>query len=470
MDELQLGLLGLGVMAVGGVVGYNLWQARRHRALAEGLFMRKQVAAQEYGNEDRMEPGADWNAGHPRFETVDTRAMALPQEEDRGDGGRLTYAAHHRLPDPVCLEDDPAASPARGLDLSSQESVVLRSPSEESSPARAEQELVQSLQSAGSSEFSVFQPRDSDYPDLAPETRVDPLPVSPARRASAPVREADDNGGFAPDLLSSAIDYIVALDLVEAVPAHQILRSHRQSFAAIPHTVVWVGVNAESGQWERLDENSTGLCRRIKIGLQLADRRGPVFESGMAAFQNAVKNLADNLMSVVEFPEHQEALERATQLDAFCASVDIQVGINVVSDSAPFSGTKLRALAEAAGMQLEADGQYVRRDELGREVYRLANLENEPLTQESIRTLTTRGLVFVLDVPKVAWGDRTFLQMVEIARRFAENFKGRLVDDNGSPLQDAGIEVIRRQVAHFQGKLTECDLKPGGPLVQRLFS
>ena len=54
---------------------------------------------------------------------------------------------------------------------------------------------------------------------------------------------------------------------------------------------------------------------------------------------------------VVDLPRHDDVLMHARGLDEFCAGVDLQLGVNIVSTpAAPFAGTKLRGLAEAAGL------------------------------------------------------------------------------------------------------------------------
>ena len=160
----------------------------------------------------------------------------------------------------------------------------------------------------------------------------------------------------------------------------------------------------------------------------------------------------------------------AAELDAFCASVDIQIGINVISQGQVFQGTKLRALAEAAGMVIDAEGRFVRCDEDGNVLYVLLNQENLGFSTESMKTMTTHGLTFLLDVPRVAHGERVFNQMVELARRFADVLRGSLVDDNRRPLSEGALEPIRKQVAQFQSTMAAHGLPAGGSLARRLFS
>jgi len=87
-----------------------------------------------------------------------------------------------------------------------------------------------------------------------------------------------------------------------------------------------------------------------------------------------------------------------------------------------------------------------------------------------MRALTTHGVTFLLDVPRVANGDRVLIQMVELARRFADALHGALVDDNRRPLSEGSIEPIRRQVVQYQTAMATRQVPAGGALAFRLFS
>jgi FtsZ-interacting cell division protein ZipA len=121
-------------------------------------------------------------------------------------------------------------------------------------------------------------------------------------------------------------------------------------------------------------------------------------------------------------------------------------------------------------MVIDGEGRFARVDDDGSVLYVLVNQQTESFSQESMRTLSTNGITFLLDVPRVANGDRVLTQMVELARRFAESLRGALVDDNRRPLIDSSIEPIRRQVAQFQAAMAARHLPAGGHLAQRLFS
>jgi hypothetical protein len=272
-------------------------------------------------------------------------------------------------------------------------------------------------------------------------------------------------------LLDPRLDFIVVMELVEAVPALQILHSQREALQRVAKRVTWVGFNDRMREWEVIPPDTETPYRRLRIGLQLADRRGPVSDADLAVFVAAMQELADELLAVADMPPQPPVLDRALQLDRFCADVDLEIGVNLVSRGTPFSGTKLRALAEAAGMMLGADGLFTRYDDEGRAQFSLQNLESTLFSQESIKNLSTHGVTFLLDVPRVDHGERVFHQMQELAKRFADALQGMLVDDNRQPLSDAQLDHIKREfVAKPQAGMVQYGMPAGSPQALRLFA
>lgn len=418
MNELQLGLIALGGAAVAGVFAYNKWQESRHRKLAEQVLQR--------GHEDVLLAGA---AGE-RYEAPAALSSSLAEREpDSVPDARI---------EPVLRVDDEDCAPAPN-------------------PLPPEPELPVA--------------DDAVVPTVAVEDieasedieAAEPPAVAAAAKPVPPPAETSADA-----IVSPAIDYIAGFELVEAVSGDQILRSQRDFLSRLTKPVGWAGCNERNGQWERVNEE--GRYRSLRVGLLLADRRGPLGEADLLTFHGAMLNLADELMAVAEMPPRESALDAAIALDQFCANVDIQVGINVVSKGQPFLGTKIRALAEAAGMVLDASGRFVRCDDEGHVLYTMANQESVGFSAEAMKTMSTHGLVFVLDVPCVSHGDRVFAQMLDLARRMADALGGALVDDNRRPLTEAMLDPFRRQIGQYQSQLAAKGLPAGGPLALRLFS
>ena len=429
MTDLQMGLIGLGGAAVIGVLGYNKWQEHKHRKLAEQLLNVRQADVLL----DESPPGG---ASADDYAGVDGGAEAA--NPGAGGGTRSAGSGHERV-EPL-LRVEPAQD-----DGAYEASAPFAEDSARVAPA-------------------VLSPREA--PPVAGRSAA-PQAV-PGRPDDAP---ANAGGQAAPlYLLSPMIDYIAAIEVAEPAAAYRIREGQRAALVRIGKAVNWIGYNEDSREWEPILEDSDNAYRHIRAGLQLVDRKGPVRDGDLSVFHVALLDLATELMGVAELPLREPALQAAAQLDEFCAGVDIQIGVNVISQGQVFPGTKLRALAESAGMVIDADGRFARCDDEGNVLYVLINQETKGFSSESMRTMTTHGVTFLLDVPRVANGDRVLTQMVELARRFAEALHGALVDDNRRPLSESAIEPIRRQVVQYQTAMAHRQLPAGGPLALRLFS
>jgi FtsZ-interacting cell division protein ZipA len=158
-------------------------------------------------------------------------------------------------------------------------------------------------------------------------------------------------------------------------------------------------------------------------------------------------------------------------LDQFCAGVDVMVGISIISkDGGAFTGTKIRALAEASGLKLETGGAFSYRDENGAVLFSLNNFESTPFSPDNMRILTTHGVTFLLDVPRVKNGERVFDQMMHLARIFSTTLGGILVDDNRVSLTDSGIAKIKQHLGSMQAMMKARNLPAGGEIALRLFA
>lgn len=375
MSDLQLSLVGLGVVMVAAVFAYNKWQERKHRTLAERVF--------------------------------------------RGDH-----------PD-VLLGRQQADSLTEGA---------------------GEERLEPGIQAA--------------TPGMGAE------PTGAAARSQAP-SEAQESGDAAepPDeLIDPAIDCVVRFESTEMIGGPYLWQAQHQAMGKLTKPLCWCGLNERTGTWERLSANGAADYRRMRAGLQLADRRGPLLDAELTLFMNGVQRLADEFLAVADLPARNDVLSRASEIDRFCASVDIQIGVNLVSSGAAFAGTKLRGLAEAAGMMLREDGMFHFMDDAGNTLYTLSNLEALPFAVEEMRAFATHGITFTLDVPRVAGGPQVFDRMIALAKQFAASLGGTLVDDNRAPLADNALDVIHDKIVEVRQRMAEQGLAAGGQQALRLFS
>lgn len=236
--------------------------------------------------------------------------------------------------------------------------------------------------------------------------------------------------------------------------------------------VAWMVRAGASGDWQRIAEDDQGSYREWAVSLQLVDRRGPVSAAELEAFCSGVEALAQQVGAALEaLPELEEVVAHAGALDQFCAGVDIQFVLHVVdSAGGTFTGTKLRGLAEAAGLALEGDGLFRARDAAGGEEFSLGTLGAERFDADSLRSMTTHGLTFSIDVPRVSEGRAAFERMLGAARQIAGALGGVLVDAQRAPLSDVMITAISAKTVELQQRMRDGGIDPGSPRALRLFS
>lgn len=231
------------------------------------------------------------------------------------------------------------------------------------------------------------------------------------------------------------------------------------------------GFNREQ-HWVLLtSEQSAVEFSCVGCGLQLADRAGPVIKDTLDRFQVAINEASAKLQARVEWQNTLDVLQYANELDAFCIEVDKTVGFHVVQGgNGPFTGTKLRGLAEAGGLRLAADGAFHYENEDGQKLFSVTNQDNYPFTSEMLRTSVIYRITFQLDVARVKNSIEAFNQMVLIARQMVNSLNALLVDDNQRSLSEVQLDKIRQQLKVIQLKMTGHGIAPGSACALRLFS
>jgi len=270
-------------------------------------------------------------------------------------------------------------------------------------------------------------------------------------------------------LPQAEIDYITEIRAGEFIAVEKLARM-QQGLPGLSRRIHFGGLNYQTKSWEVLMPDDARYTS-VRVALQLVDRSGPVNDQQLREFGEAVRNVASDVAAIAELPDFMPALGQAVALDEFCADVDVLVGISVIANTGQvFHGTKIRALAEAAGLQLQATGVFHCHDEQGGALFSLDNQESEPFLIDRVRNITTPGITFLLDVPRVANGLRVFDRMVAMSRSFADSLDGTLADDNRALLNDSGLDRIRTQLRAIYAAMVQRGIEAGSPLALRLFS
>jgi hypothetical protein len=302
------------------------------------------------------------------------------------------------------------------------------------------------------------EPEEDDLPHDVDEEPPDELPgVALATRA--------ERQGVAPD---ADIECVALLQPGEPVDTAALADALSRDCAK---PVRWLGRRGASAPWQLIEATTQGPWHDVAACLLLANRAGSVSRSDVEAFQTLVSGVASAVGAPHTRIDAAGEADRAEALDRFCADLDVQIGLTILkSELGQIAGTRLRGVAEAAGFRINATGHFeFSQEETGAPLYSLQNYKQEPFTVESLRRMTTPGVVFVLDVPRVADPVRVFDQMRMAAKRMTLTLEGVLVDDNRRPITDTSLAAIRAQVQSTAAALREAHIDPGGSRALRLF-
>ncbi|KON80350.1 ZipA [Azoarcus sp. PA01] len=309
------------------------------------------------------------------------------------------------------------------------------------------------------------EPWTTEFP--SPDANPAPAAIShPA--AHAPVGRVTPG---LPSAIDPRIDCVIRIESIELLHAPRLWAAQSEQLQGISKPVRWFAFDDAENLWRPLTAHSAGSFHWFCAAMQLVDRHGPIGENDFMHFSGGVQRVAEQFLAVpTDLPTRAEALRNAADLDQFCAGVDVQIGVNIVSHNQPFAGTKIRALAEASGMTIGDDGMFHARDESGHTLFTLSNMEPALFAADEMRNLTTQGLTFVIDVPRVANGVVVFDHMMQHASHMADALQGSVVDDNRAPFGPDAALLIRSQIQQFQAQMADSDVPAGSPLALRLFS
>jgi len=297
--------------------------------------------------------------------------------------------------------------------------------------------------------------------EVEPPPVEEPVEPQPAEPDSPPLAN-EPVGGELPD---PEIECIARLQAVDPIPGVVLMDAVEHRYAK---PCRWVGRQV-SGVWSPIRDSDS--YTEVAACMVLADRSGPLQEQGYNQFRHVIEELGQALPAAFIIADRDDELKRAAALDAFCADVDVQIGLNLMrKDSGRWTGTRLRGVAEAAGFKLNGAGQldYMSEDS-GALLFRMHNREDQPLLAESMKLLSTGGVTLLLDVPRAADPIKAYDQMRALAKRLAVTLDAELVDDNARPLTDAGLGTIRSQLQGVQATMRAKGIEPGGTRALRLF-
>ncbi len=212
----------------------------------------------------------------------------------------------------------------------------------------------------------------------------------------------------------------------------------------------------------------------LAVAIQIFDSRGPIDESELNTFSQVGLKLADALQRPTKFSlTFEETLKRARELQVLSEAYDVIAGINVLARGEPFRGRAIEQAAERAGLKFGARNIFHMKSDLTpgcRHLFSMANLfQPGDFNPRAWDSLDTRGLALFMSVPCAHHPASVFVKMVTAAKVVAEALGGELRDQDGKPLTDKGLAIIRRQIEEIDKRMTEYGIIPGSRTALRLF-
>jgi len=273
-----------------------------------------------------------------------------------------------------------------------------------------------------------------------------------------------------PDKLDPRIDCCIRIEAVEPIEVPRFWAAQTEMLDNIDRQLRWYAFDDRENQWRRINGSTVGAHHWFLAALQLVDRGGVLTEGDFLRYIRGVQRLADQFRSVpAGIPSRAETMGNAKALDSFCAEVDVQIAINLVSMQ-PMMGSHIFSLAEAEGLKLENDGFFHARASDSRTLYVLGNGEAALFERSVMAGLRTKRLCLILDLPRVVDAASEFEQMLRFAIHLGKKLGADVVDDNGRPFGTESIEAIRTSIRRYQMRMSEEGIQPGSSLARRLFS
>lgn len=195
----------------------------------------------------------------------------------------------------------------------------------------------------------------------------------------------------------------------------------------------------------------------LRGGVLLANRNGPLNAMEFSDFVSVMQAIADQLERPVAVPDMPTTLNKARALDAQCAELDAQIGLNVICPQ-PLSTHDLSQVALEMGLAERGNNRFAALGEFGEVLFSLALGD------------AANRLTFLLDVPRAPAATQPWDMMVDCAQRCAVRYGAQLVDDADKPLSDQALARIGGQLGQRYQRLADATFVAGSPVALRLFN
>ncbi|RYY52191.1 MAG: cell division protein FtsZ, partial [Comamonadaceae bacterium] len=210
----------------------------------------------------------------------------------------------------------------------------------------------------------------------------------------------------------------------------------------------------------------------FQCGVQLANRTGALNQIEYSEFVMKAQAFADAIGGEAEFPEMQDEVGRARELDQFAGDHDAQLSFTLRAVNTAWSPGYVQQSAGRLGFVAGAiPGRMVLPSTQpgGAPILGLA-FDSQAAMAEDPEQTALRELTLSLDVPQVLRSEQPFARMCEVAMGLAGSMDAVIIDDNGQLIRPEAMEIIHADLEKLHDTLDGRELSAGSVLGRRLFS
>ncbi len=270
--------------------------------------------------------------------------------------------------------------------------------------------------------------------------------------------------------LDALIDAIAPIGLEHVVSGDAVLAALPRSRRVGSKPLGVEGLNAQTQRWEapRAGERYSEL----QIGVQLANRAGPLNEIEFSEFVVKAQAFADALSATPDFPDMMQEVTRARELDQFASAHDALLGFTVRASRAAWSPGYLTQHASQVGLVAGAlPGRMVLpNSEPGGAPVLVLQYETQAALAEDPEQSALREFNLLLDVAQVSRSERPFVNLRQVALALADQMEGVVTDDVGTVLSRDAMDAIGADLEVLYDALQAREFAAGSAMARRLFS
>jgi hypothetical protein len=286
-----------------------------------------------------------------------------------------------------------------------------------------------------------------------PAPPAEPEDTAAAERAEASAYALPD--GWVEDPL---LDFVIELRCSHAIDGVAALEAkgqlERLQLPLPTHLAVW---DAKSQQWTAPDR--FGFYSELLLAVQMAHRNGVLGEIDAARFVATAQQIALGVDADFDAPDVPRLVAQAAELDQLCARFDVQITLTVEATQGPWTADTVQAAANEAEFAALGQGRWESRDERG-----------EPVLALTVASFPTERLAVSIDVPVVRPEGQPLVKQFAAADRLAMRLNGRIVDDNGRPVQREAHFSIAAQLAGMYEQMHAAGVEAGSVRAKRLYA